>query len=174
MSEIIDRRENPRHKSAVNQQRFLRRYRAQVREAVARAISGRKIAETDRDASISIPARDLAEPTFAHGRGMFPAIRFSDLAADKGKARARDKLRMKARARTNFDFACHARSFSISSSRTWSSPISLKRSLPECHSTSRCVLGGKPMARLRIFRLCVPCASRSRGASRWPRRTASG
>ncbi len=69
MSDIIDRRENPRHKSAINQQRFLKRYRAQVREAVARAISGRKIAETDRDASISIPARDLAEPTFGHGRG---------------------------------------------------------------------------------------------------------
>ena len=69
MSDIIDRRDNPRHKSAVNQQRFLKRYRNQAREAVARAISGRKIAETDRDASISIPARDLAEPTFGHGRG---------------------------------------------------------------------------------------------------------
>ncbi len=69
MSEIIDRRENPRHKSAVNAQRFLKRYRAQVREAVARAIGGRKIAEADRDASISIPARDLSEPTFHHGSG---------------------------------------------------------------------------------------------------------
>jgi uncharacterized sporulation protein YeaH/YhbH (DUF444 family) len=69
VADIIDRRENPRHKSAVNQQRFLRRYRAQVREAVARAISGRKIAEADRDASISIPARDLNEPVFSHGIG---------------------------------------------------------------------------------------------------------
>jgi len=69
MSEIIDRRENPRHKSAVNAQRFLKRYRAQVREAVARAIGGRKIAEADRDASISIPARDLNEPVFQHGTG---------------------------------------------------------------------------------------------------------
>jgi uncharacterized sporulation protein YeaH/YhbH (DUF444 family) len=69
MTDVIDRRENPRHKSAVNAQRFLKRYRAQVREAVARAISGRKIAEADRDASISIPARDLNEPTFQHGAG---------------------------------------------------------------------------------------------------------
>jgi len=69
LADIIDRRENPRHKSAVNQQRFLRRYRAQVREAVARAVSGRKIAEADRDASISIPARDLSEPVFGHGPG---------------------------------------------------------------------------------------------------------
>ena len=69
MSDIIDRRENPRHKSAVNSQRFLKRYRAQVREAVARAIAGRKIAEADRDASISIPSRDLNEPNFQHGSG---------------------------------------------------------------------------------------------------------
>lgn len=69
MTAVIDRRENPRHKSAVNAQRFLKRYRAQVREAVARAISGRKIAEADRDASVSIPARDLNEPVFQHGAG---------------------------------------------------------------------------------------------------------
>jgi uncharacterized sporulation protein YeaH/YhbH (DUF444 family) len=69
VTDVIDRRENPRHKSAVNAQRFLKRYRAQVREAVARAISGRKIAEADRDASVSIPARDLNEPVFQHGAG---------------------------------------------------------------------------------------------------------
>ena len=69
MSPIIDRRANDRNRSAINQQRFLRRYRAQVREAVARAITGRKVAEADRDASISIPARDLHEPVFSHGAG---------------------------------------------------------------------------------------------------------
>ncbi len=69
MSAIIDRRANDRHRSAINQQRFLRRYRAQVREAVARAITGRKIVEADRDASISIPARDFHEPAFSHGAG---------------------------------------------------------------------------------------------------------
>ena len=69
MSAIVDRRQNDGHKSAVNQQRFLRRYRALVRDAVARAITGRKIAEADRDASISIPARGLHEPTFSHGPG---------------------------------------------------------------------------------------------------------
>ena len=69
MSEIIDRRLNSRRKSAINQQRFLRRYRAQMREAVARAVTGRKIAEQDRDASVSIPARDLNEPVFGTGRG---------------------------------------------------------------------------------------------------------
>ncbi len=69
MSAIVDRRQNAGHKSAVNQQRFLGRYRALVREEVARAITGRKIAEADRDASISIPARSLHEPVFSHGAG---------------------------------------------------------------------------------------------------------
>ncbi len=69
MSEIIDRRENPRHKSAVNQQRFLRRYRSQVRDAVGRAVSGRKIGDMDREAHISIPSRDVKEPLFGHGGG---------------------------------------------------------------------------------------------------------
>jgi len=69
VTEVIDRRENPRHKSAVNQQRFLRRYREQVREAVGRAIAGRKIAEVDQDAAVSIPTRDLTEPIFSPGIG---------------------------------------------------------------------------------------------------------
>jgi uncharacterized sporulation protein YeaH/YhbH (DUF444 family) len=69
LADIIDRRDNPRHKSAVNQERFLRRYRTQVREAVGRAIAGRKISEADRDANISIPARDLKEPSLSHGVG---------------------------------------------------------------------------------------------------------
>src|SRR5689334_18083714 len=67
MSAIIDRRRNDGHKSAVNQQRFLRRYRSLVRDAVARAVTGRKIGEVDRDASISIPSRGLHEPVFSHG-----------------------------------------------------------------------------------------------------------
>lgn len=47
----------------------MRRFRAQVREAVVRAITERRIAEADRDGSISIPARDLHEPAFSHGAG---------------------------------------------------------------------------------------------------------
>jgi uncharacterized protein len=69
MSEIIDRRANGRRKSAGNQQRFLKRYRAQVREAVARAVSQRKIAETDRGGNVSIPTRDIGEPSFSLGSG---------------------------------------------------------------------------------------------------------
>jgi len=69
MSEIIDRRANGRRKSVSNQQRFLKRYKAQIREAVARAVAQRKIADTDRGGNVSIPARDLREPNFTLGRG---------------------------------------------------------------------------------------------------------
>jgi uncharacterized sporulation protein YeaH/YhbH (DUF444 family) len=69
MSEIIDRRVNGRRKSAANQQRFLKRYKAQVREAVARAVSQRKIADTAQGGNVTIPSRDLNEPTFAVGQG---------------------------------------------------------------------------------------------------------
>lgn len=69
MSEIIDRRANGRRKSAGNQQRFLRRYKAQIREAVARAVAQRKIADTDKGGSVSIPSRDLSEPSFSLGQG---------------------------------------------------------------------------------------------------------
>lgn len=69
MSEIIDRRANGRRKSAGNQQRFLRRYRAQIREAVARAVAQRGIADTDKGGNVTIPSRDLAEPSFSLGPG---------------------------------------------------------------------------------------------------------
>ena len=69
MSEIIDRRVNGRRKSAANQQRFLKRYKAQVREAVARAVSQRKIADTAQGGNVTIPSRDLNEPTFSVGQG---------------------------------------------------------------------------------------------------------
>jgi len=69
MSEIIDRRANGRRKSAGNQQRFLKRYKAQIREAVARAVAQRKIADTDRGGNVTIPSRDLSEPNFSLGPG---------------------------------------------------------------------------------------------------------
>jgi len=69
MSEIIDRRINGRRKSAANQQRFLKRYKEQIREAVARAVAQRKIVDTDRGGNVTIPSRDLKEPGFSLGPG---------------------------------------------------------------------------------------------------------
>ncbi|MDE0854889.1 MAG: DUF444 family protein, partial [Nevskia sp.] len=43
MSIIIDRRLNDRNKNAVNRQRFLRRYKEQIRKSVADIVSRRSI-----------------------------------------------------------------------------------------------------------------------------------
>jgi len=66
---IIDRRPQGRNKSAVNRQRFLRRYRKHIKEAVADAVNKRSITDTDRGDAISIPKKDISEPIFRHGSG---------------------------------------------------------------------------------------------------------
>ncbi|WP_374483069.1 YeaH/YhbH family protein [Zoogloea sp.] len=69
MVRIIDRRFDSKNKSAVNRQRFMRRFKNQIREAVADAISGRSIKDLDNGESVTIPSKDLSEPQFHHGRG---------------------------------------------------------------------------------------------------------
>ncbi len=69
MSYIIDRRLNGRHKSMVNRQRFLDRYKAQIRESVADAASKRSITDMERGESVTLPTKDVSEPTFHHGQG---------------------------------------------------------------------------------------------------------
>jgi uncharacterized sporulation protein YeaH/YhbH (DUF444 family) len=69
MSQFIDRRLNPKNKSAVNRQRFLDRFRGQIRKAVADAVAKRSVTDIDRGENIQIPAKDISEPVFRHGRG---------------------------------------------------------------------------------------------------------
>ena len=69
MSYLIDRRINGRNKSAVNRDRFMRRFRGQIKEAVDRAVKRRSIKEIDSGEKVSIPARDISEPSFRPGRG---------------------------------------------------------------------------------------------------------
>src|SRR5437868_5940688 len=69
MATVIDRRENGGNKSAVNQQRFIKRYREQIRQAVAKAVSGRKIMDIEQSGQVSIPVKDISEPAFHHGQG---------------------------------------------------------------------------------------------------------
>ncbi len=69
MTRIIDRRFDSKKKSAVNRQRFMRRFKQQIRRAVSDAIHDRSIRDLDNGESISIPAKDLSEPQFQHGRG---------------------------------------------------------------------------------------------------------
>lgn len=68
MSYFIDRRPNGKNKSAVNRQRFLRRYRNHIRRAVGEAVRKRSITDMERGEEISIPGRDISEPVFHHGQ----------------------------------------------------------------------------------------------------------
>ena len=69
MAYLIDRRLNGKNKSAVNRQRFLRRYRKHIKEAVADAVSNRSITDIDSGETITIPKGDIEEPAFGHGPG---------------------------------------------------------------------------------------------------------
>lgn len=69
MSQLIDRRQNAGKKSTVNRQRFLRRYKNQIKRAVSDAVGKRSITEIDQGEQITIPARDITEPMFHRGHG---------------------------------------------------------------------------------------------------------
>ncbi|BBI63097.1 hypothetical protein HSBAA_44030 [Vreelandella sulfidaeris] len=57
MTYFIDRRPNAKHKSAVNRQRFLERYRKHIKRSVEEAVNRRSITDMERGEKISIPAK---------------------------------------------------------------------------------------------------------------------
>lgn len=69
MATFIDRRLDGKNKSSVNRQRFIRRFKGQIKKAVAEAMNGRSITDIDNGEKVNIPARDLSEPVFGHGPG---------------------------------------------------------------------------------------------------------
>jgi uncharacterized sporulation protein YeaH/YhbH (DUF444 family) len=69
MSHFIDRRVSSKNKSTVNRQRFLKRYKAQLKRAVSEAVNKRSITDMDGGEKVGIPAKDVSEPVFHHGRG---------------------------------------------------------------------------------------------------------
>ncbi|WP_119560520.1 YeaH/YhbH family protein [Vibrio cholerae] len=69
MAQFIDRRLNGKNKSTVNRQRFLRRYKEPIKEAVADAVNRRSITNTESGEDVSIPTRDIKEPMFHQGKG---------------------------------------------------------------------------------------------------------
>lgn len=69
MSYFIDRRLNPKGKSLGNRQRFLRRARAQIKDAVQKSMKDRSMKDFEKDQQISIPARGTKEPQFRHAQG---------------------------------------------------------------------------------------------------------
>jgi hypothetical protein len=66
MPHFIDRRLNPKDKSLGNRQRFLKRVRSQVKDAVDKAIQGRSIADADKGETVTIPTKGIGQPTFRH------------------------------------------------------------------------------------------------------------
>lgn len=68
-SYIVDRRLNSKNKSTVNRQRFMKRYRKQIRRAVADAFDKRKLQDINSGENLTIPKKDLSEPSFGHGAG---------------------------------------------------------------------------------------------------------
>jgi uncharacterized sporulation protein YeaH/YhbH (DUF444 family) len=69
LQHIIDRRLAGKNKSVGNRERFLRRYKDKIKEAVKRAIDGRGIRDIERGEDITIPKKDISEPVFHHGQG---------------------------------------------------------------------------------------------------------
>lgn len=66
---IIDRRLAGKNKSVVNRERFVRRFKAQIADAVRRAIAKRDIRHIEEAENITIPRKDIREPIFRHGAG---------------------------------------------------------------------------------------------------------
>jgi uncharacterized sporulation protein YeaH/YhbH (DUF444 family) len=69
LHQVIDRRLSGKNKSIGNRERFLRRYREQIRDAVRKAVGDRSIHNIEDGADISLPKRDVSEPVFSHGQG---------------------------------------------------------------------------------------------------------
>ncbi|MEJ6023696.1 YeaH/YhbH family protein [Ramlibacter sp. PS4R-6] len=69
LHQVIDRRLSGKNKSIGNRERFLRRYREQIRDAVRKAVGDRSIKDIEQGTDISLPRRDVTEPIFHHGPG---------------------------------------------------------------------------------------------------------
>jgi uncharacterized sporulation protein YeaH/YhbH (DUF444 family) len=67
--QVLDRRLNPGGKNLENRQRFLRRAKAIVQQAVRQASQSRDISDILEGGEVTIPARGVDEPRFHHGPG---------------------------------------------------------------------------------------------------------
>ncbi len=69
MAYLIDRRPNDRGKSAVNRERFLRRYKTHIQEAVKKMVGERRLADMEGGGEVRVPKKDVSEPSFNFGHG---------------------------------------------------------------------------------------------------------
>jgi len=65
MSNIIDRRLNPRDKTIKNRQKFIQRSREQIKKAVKDAIDTGNIADIE-DGKAKVKVKGISEPEFQH------------------------------------------------------------------------------------------------------------
>lgn len=70
-STIIDRRLNGKNRSLPNRERFIRRYKTQLKKAVADVAGESSISDVSGDGRVKvrIPTREVSEPTFIFGQG---------------------------------------------------------------------------------------------------------
>ena len=66
--QVVDRRLNPKSKSLGNRQRFLRRAKAEIREAIKDSLKSRKVSEAEGSEKVTIRSKSLREPSFSLGR----------------------------------------------------------------------------------------------------------
>ena len=69
MLHVIDRRLNGRNKSAVNRERFVRRYKDHIKRAVKDMVAERNIKDMVQGGEVKVPAKDVSEPEFRYGKG---------------------------------------------------------------------------------------------------------
>jgi uncharacterized sporulation protein YeaH/YhbH (DUF444 family) len=67
--QIVDRRLNPGGKSLANRQRFLRRAKEMVRDAVRNSAGERSLKDLERGGEVTIPASGVKEPHFRRSAG---------------------------------------------------------------------------------------------------------
>ena len=66
--QIVDRRLNPKAKSLGNRQRFLRRAKAEIRDAIKDAVKTRRVSEAEGAEKVTIRSKSLREPAFSMSR----------------------------------------------------------------------------------------------------------
>src|ERR1700754_2511088 len=64
MTHFIDRRLNPKGKSLANRQRFIRRAKSQIRDAVQKSLKDANVADLSKDRKIKISTKGTGEPRF--------------------------------------------------------------------------------------------------------------
>ncbi|HEX5486891.1 MAG TPA: YeaH/YhbH family protein [Limnobacter sp.] len=70
-STIIDRRLNGKNRSLPNRERFIRRYKSQLKKAVSDVAGESSISDVSQPGKVKvrIPAREVTEPTWVYGQG---------------------------------------------------------------------------------------------------------